>query len=335
MEDIKMNMTKKIIALALALGMTCAVMISCDKTPDTGVPGTNNGTTAESTTQAPSTDAGATQYGNFSTDRPVRTLEEIFAEQVKYTSDTWATGSSYSDEKISHIYKIADCIANYQAYVDEYDVQQQLDELYEQTGFTLDLGFGAEMVKHYIDMSGDTYDYSARMEEMLSHPKVNAAQTACINAAMKAAENLVKDGQSGVSVNQDKPMSFASLKSQDGTIYYALGTYHTMADLSMVQRTGDKLSAKVTFRIVDYYDWAQDVTEPEFTSYLEKLDDSYYSLLGEMVDMPTLESFCQADLAQLHYAGFAQNFLAHGTIVYNVTWTAGQTFAEATVTPVQ
>jgi hypothetical protein len=152
---------------------------------------------------------------------------------------------------------------------------------------------------------------------------------------MKAAENLVKDGQSGVSVNQTQPMNFTSLKSTDGTIYFALGTYHTMADLSNVQRTGDTFSATVTFRIVDYYDWAENETTPEFTGYLEKLDDSYRTLLGEMVDMPTLEGFCQADLAQLHYAGLAQNFLAHGTIVYNVTWTAGQNFDQATVTPAQ
>ena len=108
-----------------------------------------------------------------------------------------------------------------------------------------------------------------------------------------------------------------------------------MADLSNVQRTGDTLSATVTFRIVDYYDWAENGKTPEFTSYLDKLSDNYRVLLSEMIDMPTLEGFCQADLAQLHYAGFAQNFLAHGTVVYNVTWTAGQTFDQATVTPVQ
>lgn len=327
-----MNMTKRILAIMLVLGMVCAIMIGCDKDP--GTQGSTPDTT-ESTTQTPSEENNVTKYGNYSTDSTVKTLEEIFADKIKFTEDTYATGSSYSDDKISHVYKIADCIANYQKYVEEYAVQDQLEDLYEQTGFTLDLGFGADMIKHYIDMTGDTYDYTARMEEILTHPKVSAAQSTCISAAMKAAENLVKDGQSGVSVNQTQPMNFTSLKSTDGTIYFALGTYHTMADLSNVQRAGDTFSATVTFRIVDYYDWAENETTPEFTSYLEKLDDSYRTLLSEMVDMPTLEGFCQADLAQLHYAGLAQNFLAHGTIVYNVTWTAGQNFDQATVTPAQ
>ncbi len=330
-----MHMMKKAIAIMLILGMMCAVAVGCNKTPDQGdvTPGGNQGTS--DTTQDPSSGANLTQYGNFSTDKPVRTLEEIFAEQVKAANDSFATGSTYSDEKINNVYKIADYIANYEKYVEEYAVQDQLDKLYEETGFTLDLGFGAAMIKHYIDMSGDTYDYTDRMVEMLEHPKVSAAQSTCISAAMKAAENLVKDGQSGVSVNQNQPMSFSSLKSQDGTIYFALGSYHTMADLSNVQRNGDTMSATVTFRIVDFYDWAADGTQPEFTEYLNKLDDTYRAMINEMVDMPTLESFCQADLAQLHNAGFAQNFLAHGTIVYNVNWTVGQSFDQATVTPAQ
>ena len=328
-----MNTTKKMLAILLVLGMMSMTLIACNNGGNTTDPGTSQGN-SEANTQAPSGDV-ATQYGNYYTDKPARTLEEIFADKIQHTSNTFATGSSYSDDKIAKVYKIANCIANYESYVEEYGVQDQLNDLYEQTGFTLDLGFGAEMVKHYIDMTGDTYDYTARMEELLAHPKVSAAQVTCINAAMKAAENLVKDGQSGISVNQNQPMSFTSLKSTDGTVYFALGSYHTMADLSNVQRTGDTLSATVTFRIVDYYDWGEDIKTPEFTSYLEKLDESYRTLLGEMVDMPTLESFCQADLAQLHYAGFAQNFLAHGTIVYNVTWTAGQSFSDATVTPAQ
>ncbi len=329
-----MNMMKKMLAIMLILGMMCTAIAGCtsNQGPNTGNnPG--NSTTEDTTTSQ--TEAPVTQYGNFSTDQPVRTLEEIFADKIKYTEDTYATGSTYSDEKIANVYKIADCIANYEKYVEDYGVQDQLQDLYEQTGFTLDLGFGASMIKHYIDMSGDVYDYTDRMADMLDHPKVSAAQITCVNAAMKAAENLVKDGQSGISVNQNQPMNFTSLKSQDGTIYFALGTYHTMADLSNVQRTGDTLSATLTFRIVDYYDWAENGTEPEFTEYLNKLDDTYRTLVGEMVDISTLETFCQADLAQLHYAGFAQNFLAHGTIVYNVTWTVGQTFDQATVTPAQ
>ncbi len=330
-----MNSTTKVLAVLLVLGMLSMSLMACSTDSNTTDPGTNpGGTSTEASTEANSGNV-ATQYGNYYTDKPARTLEEIFADKIQHTNNTFATGSSYSDDKIGKVYKIADCIANYEAYVIEYGVQDQLNDLYEQTGFTLDLGFGAEMVKHYIDMTGDTYDYSTRMEELLDHPKVSAAQVTCVNAAMKAAENLVKDGQSGISVNQNQPMSFTSLKSTDGTVYFALGSYHTMADLSNVQRTGDTLSATLTFRIVDYYDWAEDNQTPEFTSYLEKLDSTYYTLLGEMVDMPTLEGFCQADLAQLHYAGFAQNFLAHGTIVYNITWTAGQTFAQATVTPAQ
>ena len=325
-----MNMMKKALTILLALCMMCAIFAGCTNPDTPNTPGDNSG---EQDTQ--DSTGNVTEYGIYSTTQPVKTLEEVFAKELQFTEDTYATGSSYSDAKINNIYKIADYIANYEKYVEEYGVEEQLNTLYEQTGFTLDLGFGASMINHYIGMSGETYEYSDQMKEMLTHPKVNAAQSTCISAAMKAAEVLVKDGQSGVSVNQTQPMNFASLKSQDGTIYYALGTYHAMADLSNVQRTGNTFSATVTFRILDYYDWAEEITEPEFTEYLNKLDDTYRTLLAEMVDMPTLEGFCQADLAQLHYAGLAQNFLAHGTIVYNVTWTAGQNFDQATVTPAQ
>ena len=107
-----------------------------------------------------------------------------------------------------------------------------------------------------------------------------------------------------------------------------------MADLSDVQRNGDNFSATVTFRIVDFYDWSAHDKEPLFTSALSELDDTYRTLLSEMVDMPTLEGFCQADMAELHNAGYAQSYLASGTLVYTITWTAGQSFDEATVTAV-
>lgn len=321
-----MKMTNKWIALMLAIGMICAVCIGCGNQNDT--PGGDQG---QSTTDAAENTPPATKYGNFTTEGAARTLEEIFAEEIKNADNTFATGSSYSDDKINNVYKIADYVANYQKYVDEYGAQDKLDELYAETGFTLDLGFGAQMIKNYIDMTEKTVDYSDRMPELLSHPKVVAAQSTTINAAMKAAENLVQDGQSGVSIYQNTPMSFSSLRSSDGTIYFALGSYHTMADLTNVKRTGDTYTATVTFRIVDYYDWNQEGTEPEFTTYLEKLDDSYRELIGQMVDMPTLEGFCQKDMAQLHLAGFAQNYLAQGAITYQITWTAGQTFDQATL----
>lgn len=333
-----MKMNTKWIAILLVLGMVFTVLASCDnKTPATpnGPGSTPGNSTQGATTQTPDNTPPATKYGNYSSDAPVLTPEEIFAEQIKKSEETYATGSSYDTTKVNNVYKIADYIANYEKYVAEYELEDELEDLYEDTGFTLDLGFGAAMIKHYVDMSGDTYEYSDQMAEMLEHPKVAAAQATTVNAAMKAAENLVADGQSGVSVNQSTPMSFSSLSSTDGPIYFALGSYYTMADLSNVQRTGDRFTATLTFRIVDFYSWDESNTEPDFTTYLKKLDDSYRALLNEMVDMPTLESFCPADMAQLHYAGFAQNFLAHGTATYTISWTAGQTFAEATVTPAQ
>ena len=326
-----MNIKNKWIAALLAAGMLCAVCVGCDQ--QTG-PEHSESTTDNVSEQQTQEQAPVTKYGNFTTEGSALTLEEIFKDDLKHSNDTFATGSSYSDEKVSNVYKIADYVANYEKYIDEYDAREEFDKLYTQTGFTMDFGFGSEMIAHFIGMSGETFDYTDRMSELLDFPKVAAAQSTSVNAAMKAAENLVKDGQSGVSINQLTPISFSSLKSTDGPIYFALGSYHTMADLSEVQRTGDTFSATLTFRIVDFYDWAEDATEPEFTSYLEKLDDDYRLLVGEIIDMPTLETFCQADMAQLHYAGLAQNFLAHGTVVYNITWTVGQTFDQATVVPV-
>ena len=335
MEEIIMIMKNNWIALILVLGILLVTCMGCDQQQGSnnpaGTPGNNANNT--STTQKAEEEAPITQYGNFTTEGPVRTLEDIFKDEIKHTEDTFATGSSYSDEKIANIYKIGDYVANYETYIDEYNARDKFNELYAETGFTMDFGFGAEMVKHYIGASGETYDYTNRMSELLEFPKVAAAQSTCISAAMKAAENLVKDGQSGVAINQVTPVSFSSLRATDGPIYFALGSYQAMADLSDVQRNGDAFSATVTFRIVDNYAWAEDGTEPEFTSYLEKLNDDYRLLLGEIIDLPTLEAFCQADMAQLHYAGLAQNFLAHGMVVYNVTWTAGQTFDQATVVP--
>jgi hypothetical protein len=126
-------------------------------------------------------------------------------------------------------------------------------------------------------------------------------------------------------------MKFTSLKPSDGPAYYALGNFFTIADLSDVQRNGDTLSATVNIRIVDFYDWSPHDQSPLFTDVLNKLDNTYRTLLGEMVDMPTLEGFCQADLSQLHTQGWAQNYLSFGTITYTITWTAGQTFDQATV----
>jgi hypothetical protein len=339
MEEKNMHMTKKLISLMLVIGLMCTVMIGCNPTPDTpnqpNTPGNNQGnaTTTETTTQAP--ESTVTHYGNYSTEGSPIKIEENFAKLIQHSAETFNAGSSYSEDKIAQVYKIADYIANYDKYVEEYGVQDQLDELYEQTGFTLDLGFGAAMIKHYLGMTGETYDYSDRMPELITHPKVSAAQSSCISAAMKAAENIVVNGQSGISVNQVKPIKYSSLKSDDGTIYYALGSYHALADLSEVSRTGDTFSATVTFRIIDYYDWAEDSKTPEFADYIDKLDDTYRALVNEMVDMATLESFCQADLAQLHNTGLAQDFMAQGSIVYNITWTVGQTFEQATVTPAQ
>lgn len=329
-----MNIKNKWIAVLLAAGMLCAALVGCDQLTDPENPEgpSTSGDTTEKQTQTQE-ETPVTEYGNFTTEGSPLTLEEIFKDEIKHTTDTFATGSSYSDEQISNVYKIADYVANYEKYIEEYDAREEFDELYAQTGFTMDFGFGSEMIAHFIGMSGETFDYTNRMPELLDFPKVAAAQATGVNAAMKAAENLVKDGQSGVSINQLTPVNFSGLKSTDGPIYFALGSYYTMADLSNVQRTGDTLSATLTFRIVDYYAWTEDATEPEFTSYLEKLDEDYRLLVGEIIDMPTLEAFCQADMAQLHYAGLAQNFLAHGTIVYQITWTAGQTFDQATVVP--
>lgn len=334
-----MHMTKKLLSLMLVIGLMCAAMIGCNQTPEnTDTPknpgnNQNNTPTTEATTQAP--ESTVTQYGNFSSEQAPIKIEEYFAQLIKNSADAFNSGSTYSEEKIAQIYKIADYIAHYEKYVEEYGVQEQLDEIYAQTGFTMDLGFGADMIGHYLDMTGETYDYSDRMPELIAHPKVGAAQSSCVGAAMKAAENIVVDGQSGVAINQTKPIKFSSLKDEDGTIYYALGSYYAIADLSDVQRTGDTFSATVTFRIVDYYDWAEDCQIPEFAEYLDKLDDTYRALVNEMLDISTLETFCQADLAQLHKAGLAQDFMAQGSIVYSITWTAGQTFDQATVTPVQ
>ena len=326
-----MKHTTKLILILVIIGLLSATLYGCNKKNTD--PTRPEGQSTEAATEAPA--EPLTQYGNFSTTAPVRTLEEIFANEVAKDKTTFAAGSTYTEEQINNVYKIADRIANYKEFVEKYNLHQQLDDLYEETGFTLDLGFGANMMQHYLGATAETYDFTERLPELLSHPKVSASQTTCINAAMKAAENLVPDGQTVAAINQSKPMLFKSLKTQDGSVYYALGSYGAMADLSNVQRTGNTMTATVTFRITDYYDWDETITTPEFADYLDRLNDDYRALFSDVVDFPTLEGFCQADMAQLHNAGFAQNFMAFGTIVYQITWTVGQTFDQATVTTVQ
>ncbi len=326
-----MKMTSKWIIAVLLISLIAAMMVSCNKNPDPQPPTPGGNSSGEQTTEDVQGNQPVTEYGNFTSAAAALSPEQIFAQDVKAAADSFGQGSAYDEGKLANVFQITDYIANYEKYVEEYGVQDQLDQLYEETGFTLDMGFAADMMKHYIGATGEDFDFSATMPELLESAKISAAQATSISAAMVAAENLVKSGQSGISISQKTHMRFTSLKASDGPAYYALGNFSTMTDLSDVQRNGDTLSATVTFRIVDFYDWSPDDKEPLFTDVLKDLDDTYRTLLGEMVDMPTLEGFCQADMAQLHNAGYAQSFLSSGTIVYTVTWTAGQTFDQATI----
>lgn len=325
-----MKMLNKGLIVLLVLCMACAAFAGCNNTPSN--PGVTPGGKPTGTTQgAPQTEAPVTEYGIYSTESPVLTLEQLFEEDIAQSAASFNTGSSYSEEKLTHVFKITDYIANYEKYVEEYEVQDQLDQIYAETGFTLDMDFAADMMKHYIDATGETLDFTESMPDLLKSAKVSGAQSTGISAAMVAAENLVKDGQSGIAINQTAYMKFTSLKPSDGPAYYALGNFYTMADLADVQRNGDTFSATVHFRIVDFYDWSPHDQSPLFTDVLNRLDDTYRTLVGEMVDMPTLEGFCQADLSQLHTQGWAQNYLSFGAITYTITWTAGQTFDQATI----
>lgn len=330
-----MKMHSKWIIAALLIALISSLMIGCNQSAGSTTPTPGGNSNQENTTTNDSQpEAPVTEYGNFTREGEMLSLEQLFAEDIAASAETYGKGSTYTDEKLTGVYQITDCMANYEQYVAEYGVEDQLEDLYNQTGFTLDMGFAAFMMKHYIDASGEAYDFSDSMNDLLLSTKIKGAQTTTISAAMTAAENLVKSGESGVSINQLDDMRFTSLKPSDGPAYYALGNFSAMADLSNVQRTGDTLSATITFRIVDFYDWSPHDKEPLFTDVLKNLDETYRVLIGEMVDMSTLEGFCQADIAQLHMAGYAQCYVSGGTVVYNVTWTAGQSFDQATVTAV-
>ncbi len=324
---------KKLMLAVLALALICTVLVGCNKggnTPGGNTPGdnTNNTTPAPDTTEP---QGPATTYGNFTTEGTAIVVDDHYATNITESQAIFGSGSSYSDEKLTNIYQIVDYIANYKQYVEEYDVQEQLDKIYSETGFTLDMGFAANMLKHYLDSTGETYDFSADMPDLLTNAKIESAQSTNISAAMKAAENLVQNGQSNISIYQTATMNFQGLKHSDGPAYYALGTYHTLTDLTGVSRTGDAFSATVTFRIVDMYAWDITNKTPLFADMLKQLDDTYRTLLGEMVDMDTLENFSQADIAELQLAGYAMNYASNGTITYEITWTAGQSFDQATV----
>lgn len=333
--DNNMKFAIKCIAATLLIAMISSLMIGCNQTEDpTPGPVDTDTPTGEQTTAQPQPDTNPNEYGKFIRGEDAIAPEQLFAQDIEDSAATFGQGSDYSDEKLTNVYQITDYIANYKQYVEEYDLQDQLDKMYQETGFTLDMGFAAYMMKHYIDASGESYDFTDTMDELLLSTKIKGAQSTTINAAMIAAENLVKDGESGVTICQQTLMQFSSLKPSDGPAYYAFGNFNTTAHMTDVQRNGDTLSATVTFRILDFYDWSPHDKEPLFTDLLEDLNDTYRTLLNEMVDMPTLEGFCQADMAQLHNAGYAQSFISSGTVTYTVTWTAGQSFDQATVTAV-
>ena len=207
-----MKMTNKWIIAVLLIALVGTLLIGCDNTknPNPG-PGSTNNPTGEQTTDQPD-DKPLDEYGNYSRVEDVKTLEQLFAAALEESSASFGQGSSYSDEKIANVYQITDYIANYKQYVEEYGVQDQLDKIYNETGFTLDMGFAAHMMQHYLDATGETYDFTDSMADLLLSTKIKGAQSTTISAAMVAAENLVKDGESGVSINQKAYIKFTSLK---------------------------------------------------------------------------------------------------------------------------
>ena len=116
-----MKHTTKLILILVIIGLLSATLYGCNKKNTD--PTRPEGQSTEAATEAPA--EPLTQYGNFSTTAPVRTLEEIFANEVAKDKTTFAAGSTYTEEQI---HKMQKAIAEKKAYLlDLFTVENKIN----------------------------------------------------------------------------------------------------------------------------------------------------------------------------------------------------------------
>ena len=170
----------------------------------------------------------------------------------------------------------------------------------------------AKLLQHFLDGTGE--QYTLNMNDFLKDSNNKAFRDTDINRALRAAEQLAREGES-LTLNQLSE----NLHRPSDDWYYAVGTYFSDVDLLNLTVTVDEngvkhYSADIKYIATDFYNWDKNNTTP---------------VINKKVLFVTITGPSPAELYRLHAAGRAREFLTYGEIVYkNVTWTEGQTVAD-------
>ena len=167
----------------------------------------------------------------------------------------------------------------------------------EVVGYKKATGFLA----HYLNNTGEQFNLS--MSTFLKDSVALQNRNDHINQMLRAAEALAIEYAS-VNVHQSQERVNHNLT---GDWKYSLGSYFDDVDilnLTVTEIGGERVyRATLKYTVIDFYNWNEAVT----TGFLNGKGPSQY------------------ELAQLHRAGRAKEFLTYGEITYDISWTEGKT----------
>jgi hypothetical protein len=153
---------------------------------------------------------------------------------------------------------------------------------------------------YYLSNTGEQFNLS--MSTFLTDSVALKNRNDHINIMLRAAEILAIENAS-ININQTQERVNHNLT---GDWKYSLGSYFDDVDitnLTVIEIDGQKhYSATVKYIVTDFYNWNEAVT----SGFLNGKGPSQY------------------DLAQLHRAGKAREFLTYGEITYEINWIEGQ-----------
>ncbi len=154
-------------------------------------------------------------------------------------------------------------------------------------------------LSHYLSNTGE--QYTIDLNAFFKDSYALSTRNKDINRALRAAEELAIENVK-VSLNQSMEQVNHGLT---GDWKYSLGSYFSrinMSDLTVTEINGVKTySATLKYTVTDFYNWD------------EADGNKVFDLISPW------------QLAQLHRAGQAREFLSVGEISYDITWTEGQT----------
>ena len=156
-----------------------------------------------------------------------------------------------------------------------------------------------DFLSHYLNNKGT--QYTINMSSFLQDSAALNVRNRDLNRALRAAEQLAIEG---MSLNMNQCMEQVN-HDLTGDWKYSVGSYFSrvnMSDLTVNEVDGVKTySATIKYTVTDFYNWD------------EGDGNKVFGIISPW------------QLAQLHRAGKAREFLSVGTISYEITWTEGQT----------